>query len=274
VDPSYRVMRGLELGGRVLRSLGLGGVVERSRERLFEHTGPFFAEVGDTVLCGDCQPHLDYVRQLRRGRESYATELIGAQARPGRTLVDVGAFLGYFTQVAARRGADVIAVEPNPASRRLLEQGLERARLADRARVVAAAFGETRGDAELFLSGGGDTASLHDHDTSSGRVTVPVLVGDEALDGARVDVLKIDVEGGEVAALRGLARTLTQVGSVLAECNPPALQRAGTSPDSLVGELARHGFEVRVIDDDRRALVPWTERAPSDDIVNLWACRS
>lgn len=261
------------MGARAARAVGLGAVVDRSRERLFARTGPFEARVGEAVLCGGGQPHLAYVRQLRAGREGYEAELLESAARPGATVLDVGAFLGYFTQIAARRGASVIAIEPNPAVRALLERGLDRAGLTGQVRVIGAALADAPGEAVLYLSGGGDTASLHDHDTRSGEVSVPVLVGDEALDRAGVDVVKIDVEGGEVAALRGLAGTLEGVGTVFAECNPPALRRAGTSPDELVATLERHGLEVLAIDEERRRLVAWPELEPTDEIVNLCARR-
>jgi FkbM family methyltransferase len=274
VKPSYGVLRGLELGARVLRRAGLGRAVDRARERLFARTGPFSAPVGDAVLCGSGQPHMQYVRQLRAGREGYEGELLLGALRPGDTLLDVGAFLGYFTQLAARRGARVVAVEPNPASRGLLERGLGEAGLAGQVRVIGGALSSAPGEATLFLSGGGDTASLHDHETRSGTVTVRVLVGDEALDGAAIDVVKIDVEGGEVEALRGLARALAGVRAVCAECNPPALRAAGAGPEALEAELRRHGFEVRVIDEDARRLVPWAERPAGDAIVNLWAQRA
>jgi FkbM family methyltransferase len=278
VKAGYRLMGALERVALLLRRLGLGRVVEALRDRVMVRLGPFEAEVGDARLSGATQPHLQYFRELRSGREGYMAELYAEAARPGALVIDGGAHLGYMTQLAAARGARVLAFEPNPETRKLLERGLERAGLSGRVTVIPQALADRTEERRLFLSGGGDTSSLYDHSGSSGAVAVSCVRGDELLAGeAAIDVVKLDVEGGEVGALEGihdaLARSADRV-AVFAECNPEALRGAGTSPDALIATLRGHDLDVFVCDEAARRLVPWDEASLNGvPYVNLYAAR-
>jgi hypothetical protein len=71
-------------------------------------------------------------------------------------------------------------------------------------------------------------------------------------------VIKLDVDGGQVDALRGMKRTLELSPQVrlFVECNPDSLENAGSTAGALLEELGELAFEVEVIDEARRALVP------------------
>ena len=279
VKAGLRFMVLLERAALLLRGLGLGRVVDVVRDRTLVRLGPFEASIGTARLSGATQPHLQYFRELREGREGYMAELFAeAAARPLALVVDGGAHLGYLTQLAAASGARVVAFEPNPETRGLLERGLERTGLAARVTVIPRALAERTEERRLFLSGGGDTSSLFDHAGSSGAVTVSCVRGDEILASEhRVDVVKLDIEGGEVGALAGMRGTLARSGDgviVFAECNPEALHAAGTSPKALVEALRAHALDVFVCDEQSRRLVPWHEAAVDGiGYVNLYAAR-
>jgi SAM-dependent methyltransferase len=71
-----------------------------------------------------------------RGRPGYpseAIEWIGAQLGlgPGRTVLDVGAGTGKLTRELAGSGASLVAVEPVPAMREVLEQAVPAAQVLD-----------------------------------------------------------------------------------------------------------------------------------------------
>jgi hypothetical protein len=92
-----------------------------------------------------------------------------------------------------------------------------------------------------------------------------------------VGVVKLDLEGGEVEALRGMRQVISSSPAPLlfVECNPSALARAGTSVEALLGELHAAGLSVRVIDETRRALAaPGRELTRVRGHVNLLCERS
>ncbi|MGZ8687144.1 MAG: hypothetical protein ACXWZP_01810, partial [Gaiellaceae bacterium] len=87
--------------------------------------------------------------------------------------------------------------------------------------------------------------------------------------------VKLDIEGGEVAALRGMRQTLERAGpglTVFAECNPPLLERSGSSAEALVEALRGHRLDVSWIDEERGSVRPFDEVDWSHGYVNL-CCR-
>jgi len=273
----FALTQWLERVAAVLRRLGLGRLVEAARDRLLLLLGPFEVRVGAARLSGASVPHLAYLRELQAGRESYMASLFESSVRPGAEVVDLGAHLGYMTQLAAARGAHVWAFEPNPDTRSLLVRGLERAGLDGRVTVLPLALSDREGTMPLFVSGGGDTSSLFDHDGGEAAVEVTSRRGDDVFGAdVRLDVVKLDIEGGELGALAGMEETLRRASerlAVFAECNPEALHRAGHSPEALVALLRSHRLEVFVCDERRRSLVPWDGAVGAEPYVNLLARR-
>ena len=140
------------------------------------------------------------------------------------TVVDADANIGYMTSLMARRAGPrgtVLAFEPHPDVFRDLEENAAQWRESaglGQIRLVRAALGRHSGTQTLdegpdFLSNRG-TARLAapEKDTVSAgvgrRFDVDVVTLDEAVTGARPAVLKIDVEGHELAVLEGATRLL------------------------------------------------------------------
>lgn len=159
---------------------------------------------------------------------NYEPELMQAIerfGRPGMLAYDVGANLGFVSLALARRAGatgSVIAFEPLPANVARLRHNLDRNPEGVRVTVVGAAVAERTGRAELLVhsSGGmGKLAGAAGRDTSyEGKLEVEQLALDEwlaAQDGPAPELVKIDVEGGEGLALRGMRQMLSSAKPVL-----------------------------------------------------------
>jgi len=129
--------------------------------------------------------------------------------QPGMVVVDVGAHAGFYTLLASTRvgpAGQVIAFEPSPRERRHLESHI---RLNRRRNVIveSCALGDRDGAADLLVYDAERTGcnSFHLADADGARpVSVPVRRLDDRLAGyPRVDLVKMDIEGGELSALRG-----------------------------------------------------------------------
>lgn len=126
----------------------------------------------------------------------------------GKVSLDVGANLGLFTYFLARTSRHVYAFEPNPFPLRAL-----RAVADANVTVLPIAVSDRSGEAELVVprtakgwsNNGASLAKAGD--TAAGRVRVPCRAIDD-LDYQNVGFIKIDIEGHELAALKGAARTL------------------------------------------------------------------
>ena len=177
--------------------------------------------------------------------------------RPGMTVVDAGAHIGYYTRLFARlagAGGKVNAFEPQPDNFALL------ARNAVRPNVVrcAAAVGASSGAATLHLSPGSSNHSLHAGYTESrGTIAVEQVALDDWLAAGRigpVDFVKLDVEGGEPAALAGMGNLLhaSPHATLLVELNPQALACGGVTAGDFVRQIRDLGFEPLRSDEDAR----------------------
>jgi FkbM family methyltransferase len=140
------------------------------------------------------------------------------ELEPGDVVLDVGAHVGVHALSAARRlrdlggGGRVIAFEPAPDSAAAVRAAAVRNGVP--VEVVQAALGESDGEVELL---GDPRYGAHDAGVRSqfgagevvARAPVRAFDGwaeDELLE--RLDVVKIDIEGAEILALRGMRTTL------------------------------------------------------------------
>jgi FkbM family methyltransferase len=179
---------------------------------------------------------------------------------PGAVFVDVGANYGWHSLVAARAVGEagrVISVEPNPRNAGLLRQSAGRNGFPHLT-VMAVAAGDEHGLAALETDGSngrivGVDASILEALACS--FVVPLRRLDHIVEQAgdpRVDVMKIDVEGFELAALRGGRRVITRDRPVIvSEFFPRALlSTGGIDPAEYLDALRELGYSISVIGRD------------------------
>jgi FkbM family methyltransferase len=167
----------------------------------------------------------------------------------GWTVFDVGANIGVFTVLQARKGANVYSFEPNLESYRRLSKNVAMNHLTDRVHLFATALGDEPGTGTMKVSRGGTTGGVVIPATKDGLLqgpSVPIVTLDQVvptLAASRIDLLKIDAEGSEVAVLRGAERTLRTVQRVIVEYHSRDLLR------SVEDILARAGFSQELLVD-------------------------
>ncbi len=166
----------------------------------------------------------DYFRQLPDGTELVDPVLNGV--RPyvpvDAVCLDIGANIGLYTLAfaALAREGKVFAFEPAPGSYDFLNRNVALNR-ADNVETFHLAVGAESGtvdfhDIPFFTAGSfaveGDSFLTSEVLGSSffraASVTVDEFVGDHGL--SRVDVIKIDVEGGEISVLEGATQSLSR----------------------------------------------------------------
>jgi FkbM family methyltransferase len=177
--------------------------------------------------------------------------------KPGMTVVDIGANIGYLTMFLAslvEPSGLVIAVEPNPENIRLLEAS-RRVNGFEQVMVIQAAAGRQTGLLALNVSHSngvtGDLpASLNAILTSR---PVPCFALDIILPkNRRIDLIKIDVEGAELNALIGLSEMIDRDRPIIvSEFSPGAMPGIShcTGPEYL-GFLIARGYRIGVIEPD------------------------
>jgi FkbM family methyltransferase len=135
-------------------------------------------------------------------------ELLGRLLPPGGVFLDVGAHVGLYTLALAGKASRVFAVEPNPAAAAQLRANLALNGITNVDVVETAAWDET---ALLDLA----NPQPQTGEVSGWMRTLPAEDGaiwgqrlDVALDPDRLDLVKVDVEGADLHALRGMSGLL------------------------------------------------------------------
>jgi FkbM family methyltransferase len=170
---------------------------------------------------------------------------------------DVGANCGWFAVRAARAGRPVRAFEPVPATAEYAERNLGRIAGAD-ARVVRAAVADAPGSATIHLYSSSGNNSLHERTLPAGHplrrtgdievsvVRLDDLVGSEGFPPPAL--IKIDVEGAELAVLRGARQTLAHHRPlVVMEWAESTSRDAGHARAAIVAELRGVGYTALAI---------------------------
>jgi FkbM family methyltransferase len=192
--------------------------------------------------------------------EPFETAVFSERIRERTTVVDIGANVGYYALLASRRTGPegvVYAFEPDPRSFRALTRNIE-SNDAPNVRASRVAVSDRRGRRSLHLCGVAGHTSLHRWSDGVDRTVQVDAVALDDLGLRDVGVMKMDIEGEEPAALRGMRETLKRSPGLelFVEWNPATLRAAGHDPTRFAEELASTFEDVLVIDEDRRTLVP------------------
>jgi FkbM family methyltransferase len=187
--------------------------------------------------------------------EPEMTEEFKRLVRPGMTVLDVGANIGYHAVLASRLVGPqgrVLAFEPEPGNLALLRKNLAANGCAN-VEVFPCAVGAAAGTIELHLSAAnmGSHSTAYAPDAAGRTVTVPLVRLDDAVKpGLEPDVVKMDIEGGEAAALDGMPRLLAnpKLKAVFLEINKDILAKLGSSAEEILSRVRRHGFSEHQLD--------------------------
>jgi FkbM family methyltransferase len=193
--------------------------------------------------------------------EPQETALVASLLGPGATFVDVGSHWGYFSLRASDRvgpAGRVVAIEADPRIFAVLERSRDLNPRAPITAIHAAAAGEP---GELELDGfdeaqpnwGVSRVVSGSIATRGPRFRVRAARLDDLLDDLGVgvvDLVKMDIEGAEASALRGMRRGLAEgrYRRVLLELHPEALAAQGCDAADLVAALVEAGHRVWTID--------------------------
>jgi len=193
-------------------------------------------------------------------------KVLASRLSPGGVFIDLGANQGEFSISAARLMGEcgrVFAFEPSPVMQKRLARNIalngfaqvsiepfavadEPGRLALFSPIGAFEDGTVNAGLPTLYGRGSDAAA------QTTAVTVTTLDDWQQRRGiARVDVIKMDIEGAELPALRGGLRLIQRFRPTLfIELNAVTSRAAGYTMQDLVAWLHEQNYELQRIDDD------------------------
>lgn len=208
------------------------------------------------------------------------TALVRRALTPGGTFVDVGANVGWYSMIvggfyADHGGGQVVAIEPIPE---VFARLVDAARLSGLEGIVKAhnvAVAGEDGEAAFRLS---DSHLAGSHLASGGGKTrsedIPVKTrrASSLLDPAwRVDMIKIDIEGGEPAFFAHAGDFLAATAPpILSEVHGPKLKLVGgTTAGDYVRGIAALGYTPLLVGRRGRLRRLKDAEPPEDDVTNM-----
>jgi FkbM family methyltransferase len=192
--------------------------------------------------------------------EPEVQETLAELVKPGQTVYDVGANIGFFTILCSRLvgpQGKVYAFEPIPENLATLRRNIALNKLTNVV-IVEKALSASTGTAEMFVSLWSafhslnlDGASKRDnHGPDGGEITVETVTLDEFVQQqgvSRPDLIKLDVEGAELLVVEGMRETLRNVQPLLLCEVHDTKHEYGEFVDSI-------DYSVRVIDGEEPML--------------------
>lgn len=166
------------------------------------------------------------------------------------TVLDLGANVGYFTLLVAAPGRRVFSVEPAAATFAMLQRSLALNGMDPAAALCRAVTREGGGTMRLFYSPGrSSTTSCEPREEHGAVVEEEVATAslEEVVERSGfdvVDLLKIDVEGGEYEILAGAPEALLRRVRTLAMELHLWSERASAAASQTLARLEALGFSV------------------------------
>ena len=189
--------------------------------------------------------------------EEYEPEVwqrLMSEVRSGDVVADVGAYIGLYTIALAKRvghAGRVVAFEPDPANLAALREHVSLNSLTGRIETRPEAVGASTCWVKFAAHASSESSvtSSADASTAGKESMVECVSLDQVFPRARLDILKIDVEGYEGRVIEG-AMSLLKDGirgprAVFIEVHPYAWHETGTTSESLLGLLENCNYRVQ-----------------------------
>jgi len=254
-----------ETVGRMVKPLfniGLGQIpgVQVLYKYIWKHYGPKgirLTQVNDFMMYVACYdwavaPTLLFAHIW----EPAETEICKRYIKRGMTVIDAGSYIGYYSLLASKLvGSEgkVYSFEPSPESLELLYKNIQ-INNCKNIQVFEGAVTDKVGHIPFHisltnLSGSSMFTRYSDPIGFRGsQIEVRTTSLDEAIGDERVDFIKMDIEGGEAKAIKGMANIIKNNPNLkmIIEICPKGLRELGSSLEEHIG-LLKNSFRLYII---------------------------
>ena len=177
--------------------------------------------------------------------------------------LDIGANIGWFTVIMSVLGHRVIAIEPMESNVELMRASLQASQISHNVTIHSRGLDVTPGKCILYS----DNHNVGDGHTACGissekdaNTLVPAgysirqVINTTRLDALvnqNIDVIKIDVEGSELHAVRSGARLFDEydVRHIISEFSPNMMRDKKSDPYEYLKFFVSRGYNIRIVND-------------------------
>ncbi len=168
--------------------------------------------------------------------------------QPDDTFFDIGSCIGFVAIHAARRGAKVVAFEPDPQLRARLTQNIALNELD--VQVMPVAVSNRDGVATLYTDGQHGLSPTLAPTAGRGAIETVMRSIDSLIASgeiAKPGLIKLDIEGAEVRALNGMKQLLRgrdRPRQIFIEVHPPFIEQFKDDPAAVEAILLGCGYRL------------------------------
>ncbi len=195
--------------------------------------------------------------------EPETVSILQRVVRPDMHCLDIGAQTGFYTCLMANLigpGGEVNAFEPFNQSFELLETNVAENNWEDRVKIHNIAISDSNFDIRVGIASGMIVA-----DSNGSNIIKATKIDDIRLD--KVDFCKIDIEGHEPKAIRGMEQLLNRDAPiVLTEVNEYWLNQAGSSASEYIALLRDFQYELYKLENN---LCELGDYVPKNQLENI-----
>jgi FkbM family methyltransferase len=278
-------LRGNDIWGRIEKMAQTAHIAPRTREFYKKTVGrlgitkPLRTALETSVSAYAALRHFSFpakfnwewkLEMLLEEYEKETTLFFKSQVHKNMHIVDIGAHIGYFTRLfsnaVGNRGV-VYAFEADADNFALLAKNTAG---RDNVMRLPVAIGNTEGTIDFYhLSGSTGCHSTVEPNVPAEKVTVPLTTLDAALEklgSPPIDLIKMDIEGGEPNALAGMQKMLNENLDIMlvTEYNPSAL---GSASITYLEAIESLGFSLYAI--TKANLVPTSARTIDEQLAEF-----
>lgn len=183
--------------------------------------------------------------------EPLGTEIVKREIKRGDVVLDIGANIGYYTLIFAKLVGEegkIFAFEPDPDNFALLNKNIKENKF-ENVVLINKAVSDNNGKTKLYLSedNKGDHRIYNSGDSRE-SITVETVCLDDFLKDYKdkIDFIKMDIQGAEGIALRGMVNTIKKNENIkiLTEFWPRGLNNFYFDSRKFLGLLEDCGFNL------------------------------
>jgi FkbM family methyltransferase len=203
--------------------------------------------------------------------EPLTTKIVHSLLKEGNYFIDAGASIGYYTLIGSKlvgTKGRVIAIEPERSNFEILKKNVA-INNCENVTLINKAVSERSGGSTLYLSHGRGSHSLSPLRRNLTGETVPVdtIRLDECVE--KADVIKMDIEGWQYYALKGIEGLLNHGSLKIIMEYCPTLQSKIGLKQKLVDLLRNYSWDIYNIDEQKKQIYKIKDVAQLDKQTNL-----
>lgn len=220
------------------------GMIGEELQLLDSEAGPLWFPMLDQVM-------REHVRHSGAWEPDIAKAIVQFMPREKGVFLDVGANVGYFSCLVARRFPSCVvhAFEPHPLTYQILRLNAWRYRRQIKPWPCALGDELTTLSLEVAENNLGDTRANAAEQAQSANMVAPAISLDELVPGLKADVVKIDVQGAELSVLRGMMGVVRNSPAIklITEFSPGMLGDSYVDPKAVLDALRDLGFKIHLL---------------------------